>query len=60
MSHLLLMLFHAGLVAVFFALLLRDRAGERVRMFVAIFASMVLGSLALAWILYPFPVQGVP
>ncbi len=60
MSHLLFMGLHAMLVAVFFAFLLRARPRARVRVFVIIFSGMMLGALALAWILYPYPAQGAP
>lgn len=60
MSHFLLMGLHALLVAVFFAFLVRERSAGRWRLFLGIFAGMLTGALALAWLLYPYPVQGIP
>lgn len=60
MSHLLLMVFHALLVGVFFAFLARERRSERWRLFFLVFFGMLFGALALAWFMYPYPVQGTP
>ncbi len=60
MSHLLLMVAHAGLVSIFFAFLTRERPGPRLRAFLFIFVGMLAGALALAWLMYPYPVQGGP
>ena len=54
-SHFLLMLLYGLLVSVFFALLWRQDRRDRIRMFWRIFAWMILGGLALAWLMYPFP-----
>jgi len=60
MSHLFLMALHALLVGVFFAFLTRERALDRLRVFSLVFLGMLLGALALAWLMYPYPVQGAP
>ncbi|MFQ5720618.1 MAG: hypothetical protein ACE5IK_13850 [Acidobacteriota bacterium] len=60
MSHLLVMTLHAALVGIFFAFLTREGKQERARMFVTIFAGMLIGALALAWLMYPYPLQGTP
>ncbi len=60
MSHLLIMALHGLLVATFFAFLTRDRAQERLRLFGILFGGMMIGALALAWIMFPYPVQGQP
>jgi hypothetical protein len=60
LSHLLLMALHALLVAVFFAFLTRDRRAERLRVFLLVFVGMLIGALALAWLMYPYPAQGNP
>ena len=60
MSHLFLMALHALLVGVFFAFLTRERTLDRVRVFSLVFFGMLLGALALAWFMYPYPVQGAP
>lgn len=55
MSHFLLMVLYSLLVSVFFAVLWRrDRRGQVV-LFLQLFLGMVLGGLALAWLMYPFP-----
>jgi len=58
MSHFGLMLLHATLVGVFFAFLTQDTTSGRRRVFLKIFGGMVVGALALAWIMYPYPIQG--
>lgn len=55
MSHFLLMVLHALLVALFFALLWRRRPRDQAKLFLQVFLGMVLGGLALAWLMYPFP-----
>lgn len=55
LSHFLLMLLYAFLVSAFFSLLWRQTSRDRLRMFGRIFAWMILGGLALAWLMYPFP-----
>jgi hypothetical protein len=49
------MLLYAFLVAAFFALLWQRGTRARLRFFAVVFAGMVLGGLALAWAMYPFP-----
>lgn len=58
MSHFGLMLLHATLVGVFFAFLTQDTGRGRRRVFLKVFGGMVLGALALAWVMYPYPLQG--
>jgi len=54
-SHFLLMVLYALIVSVFFAILWRrDRRGQ-VALFLQLFLGMVLGGLAIAWLMYPFP-----
>ncbi len=55
MSHFLLMVVYALLVAVFFAALWRRERKGQIRLFLQIFLGLVLGGLALAWLMYPFP-----
>lgn len=55
MDHLLLLVWHALLVSVFFAFLWRTGRGERLRLFAKTLVIMVLGSIALAWLMFPFP-----
>lgn len=54
-DHFLIMVVYAFLVSGFFALLWRDRRAERWKLFGVLLASLVLGGLAVAWLMYPFP-----
>lgn len=55
MDHFLLLAWHALLVSVFFAFLWRTRKQEQVRLFLKTFLVMVVGSLVLGWLMFPFP-----
>lgn len=54
-SHLLHLLLYATLVSTFFALLARRTRRERWRLGTLLWCGMVLGTLALAWLMFPFP-----
>ncbi|HEU5249917.1 MAG TPA: hypothetical protein VFW15_08010 [Thermoanaerobaculia bacterium] len=54
-DHFVIMSAFALLVSAFFALLWRDAARERLRLFGILLAALVLGGLAVAWLMYPFP-----
>jgi len=55
MSHFLLMaLFSLG-VSVFFAFLLKPDLKSGLRFGIVLFLVMVMGTLVLAWLMYPFP-----
>jgi hypothetical protein len=54
-DHFVIMAVYALLVSGFFALLWRDGARARLRLFGILLASLVLGGLAVAWLMYPFP-----
>jgi hypothetical protein len=54
-DHFLIMSTYACLVAAFFALLWRETRRERLRLFGIIIGALVLGGLAVAWLMYPFP-----
>lgn len=54
-DHFLIMTVYALLVSAFFALLWRESRRERWRLFAILFGSLVLGGLAVAWLMYPFP-----
>lgn len=58
-SHFLLMVVFALIVSIFFSLLWRRERAAQLRLFFQLFLGMVLGGLALAWLMYPFP-QGPP
>lgn len=56
-SHLLHMVLFSGLVSTFFAVLSRNDSRARLRLGLMLGGAMVVLSLALAWIMYPFPVR---
>jgi hypothetical protein len=55
MDHLLLMVWHALLVSVFFAFLWRRGAADRRKLFLKTFGIMVVGAVLVGWLMYPFP-----
>lgn len=55
MSHFLLMVLYSFLVSLFFAVLWRRGRRDRAILFLQLFLGMVLGGLAVAWLMYPFP-----
>jgi asparagine N-glycosylation enzyme membrane subunit Stt3 len=54
-DHFLILTVYAVLVSGFFALLWRESARERRRLFAVLLAALVGGGLAVAWLMYPFP-----
>jgi hypothetical protein len=54
-SHLLNLLVFSGLVSTVFATLLRDTTKERLRFGLWAFGAFVLSTLALGWLMNPFP-----
>jgi len=54
-SHILLMTTYAFLVSAFFSLLWRRDTGPRWKLFLQLFLGMMLGGIALGWLMYPFP-----
>lgn len=55
MDHLLLLLWHALLLSVFFAFLWRYEARGRRRLFLKTFLILALGGIALGWLMLPVP-----
>jgi hypothetical protein len=55
MDHLLLLVWHALLISVFFAFLWRRTGAERLKFFVKAFFIMAGGAAVLGWLMYPFP-----
>ena len=43
---------------VFFAFLTREGLRARLKVGVYLFAGMMIGALLLAWLMYPYPIQG--
>jgi hypothetical protein len=54
-DHFVIMAAYALLVSAFFALLWRDEKRERLRLFGILLAALLVGGLAVAWLMYPFP-----
>jgi hypothetical protein len=54
-DHFLIMTIYALLVSAFFGTLWRNEPRDRVRLFLKIFLALMIGGLALAWVMYPFP-----
>jgi hypothetical protein len=54
-DHFLIMTIYALLVSSFFALLWRRERRERLKLFGVLLGALVLGGLAVAWLMYPFP-----
>lgn len=55
MDHFLWMVTYAFLVGVFLAVLWRRERRQQLKLFLQIFLGMVVGGLALAWLMYFFP-----
>ena len=55
--HVFLMVIYAILAAIFFALLWKRETRDRIRMFLIVFLSLLLGGIALGWLMYPFPIR---
>ncbi len=56
-SHFLNMVVFSALVAVFFAFLTQNETRDRIRVTLIIGASMVVLSLIVAYVMYPFPLR---
>lgn len=55
MDHFMLLVVQAALIAVFFAFLWKRDAAERLRYLIKVFAALVLGAVALGWLMFPIP-----
>lgn len=55
MDHFSLLVTHALLIAIFFSFLWKREGAERWRYFWKVFAALVLGAVALGWLMFPFP-----
>ena len=54
-SHVLHLLLYSTIVAVFFGTMSHRSQRDRIRLGATIWVAMVVGTLALAWLMYPFP-----
>jgi len=55
LNHFLLMTLYAAMLGVFFATLWRREPKAQIRLFLQIFGSLLLGAIALGWLLYFLP-----
>jgi hypothetical protein len=53
-SHFLLMLLFSFLVAVVFAVLMKDEPRDQVRFGAMVFGGFMVSAVALGWLMYPF------
>lgn len=56
-QHVTLMFLYSIGTALFFALLWKSNRQERIRFFALVFVALFLGGIALAWVMYPFPLR---
>lgn len=56
-SHIVLMFLYAVATALFFTLLWKSGRSERLRFFFFVFLSLFFGGIALAWVMFPFPLK---
>jgi hypothetical protein len=54
-SHVLNMVVFAALVAIFFAFLTQNKTRDRARVIVVLGGAMIVLSLIVAYVMYPFP-----
>lgn len=54
-THFALLLLFSFLVALVFAVLMKDEPGEQLRFGAKVFGGFVLTALVLGWLMYPFP-----
>ena len=54
-SHFQLMVVYALLLSAYFSVLWRRERRQQLKLFAQIFFGLVLGGLAVAWLMYPFP-----
>jgi len=51
------MFIYAVATALFFTLLWKSGRRERIRFFLFVFLSLFFGGIALAWVMFPFPLR---
>lgn len=56
-NHIVLMFLYAVATGIYFALLWKEDQTERIRFFILVFVSLFFGGIALAWLMYPFPLK---
>jgi len=56
-NHLVLMFIYALATGTYFALLWKQTKRDRVIFFLKVFVGLFIGGIALAWVMYPFPLR---
>ena len=56
-NHIVLMFIYAVATGVYFALLWKQTKRDRILFFVKVFVGLFIGGIALAWVMYPFPLR---
>jgi len=56
-NHIVLMFLYAVATGIYFALLWKHDRTERIKFFLLVFCSLFFGGIALAWVMYPFPLK---
>ena len=56
-NHIVLMFIYAAATGVYFALLWKQTRRDRVIFFLKVFVGLFVGGIALAWVMYPFPLR---
>ncbi|HKS22961.1 MAG TPA: hypothetical protein VJZ76_09210 [Thermoanaerobaculia bacterium] len=56
-NHIVLMVLYAVATGLFFTLLWKSGREERIRFFLFVVIGLVVGGIALAWVMYPFPLH---
>jgi len=56
-NHLVLMFIYALATGTYFALLWKQTRRDRVIFFLKVFVGLFIGGIALAWVMYPFPLR---
>ena len=56
-NHIVLMVLYAIVTGLFFTLLWKKERGEQIRFFLFVAIGLVIGGIALGWVMYPFPLH---
>jgi uncharacterized membrane protein SirB2 len=56
-NHIVLMFIYAVLTGAYFALLWKNTRKEQIKFFLFVFCCLFFGGIALAWVMYPFPLH---
>jgi hypothetical protein len=56
-NHIVLMFIYAVATGLYFALLWKNTRRDRIIFFVKVFVGLFIGGIALAWVMFPFPLR---